>query len=261
PHPDADRVQLVDVDTGGGSPLQIVCGAFNFSVGDLVPLAPIGTTLPGNFEIGAREVRGQRSNGMLCSSPELGLGADHSGILVLAGDDGIEPGSRLVDALGVQPDSVFDLDVTPNRPDALSMAGIARDVAAKLHLPFTLPEPSPVAVGDSEASLVVRSKRHAPRFTGAVLEGVSIGPSPKWMARRLTMAGMRPINNLVDVSNYVMLELGQPNHPYDLDRLGGRGLIVRTAKKGETLTTLDDVERVVDVDDCLICDAENVPVG
>lgn len=261
PHPDADRVQLVDVDTGGGPPLQIVCGAFNFSVGDLVPLAPVGATLPGNFEIGAREVRGQRSNGMLASSRELGLGDDHSGILVLPGDDGTEPGSRLVDALGLQPDVVFDLDVTPNRPDALSMAGIARDVAAKLHLAFTLPEPSPVAVGDSEASLVVRSKRHAPRFTGVVLEGVRIGPSPKWMARRLTMAGMRPINNLVDVSNYVMLELGQPNHPYDLDRLGGRGLIVRSAKKSETLTTLDDVERVVDVDDCLICDAENVPVG
>jgi phenylalanyl-tRNA synthetase beta chain len=261
PHPDADRVQLVDVDTGGASPLQIVCGAFNFSVGDLVPLAPVGATLPGNFEIGAREVRGQRSNGMLCSSRELGLGDDHTGILVLPGDDGIEPGSRLVDALDLQPDIVFDLDVTPNRPDALSMAGIARDVAAKLNVPFTLPAPPPVLAGQSEASLVVRSKRHAPRFTGAVLEGVRVGPSPKWMARRLRMAGMRPINNLVDVSNYVMLELGQPNHPYDLDRLGGRGLMVRTAKKGETITTLDDVERVVGVDDCLICDAENVPVG
>jgi len=261
PHPDADRVQLVDVDAGTGSPLQIVCGAFNFSVGDLVPLAPVGARLPGDFEIGAREVRGQRSNGMLCSSRELGLGEDHAGILVLPGDDGIEPGARLIDALDLQPDVVFDLEVTPNRPDALSMAGIARDVAAKLHLPFTLPDPPSVAVGESEATLVVRSKRHAPRFTAVVLEGVQVGPSPGWISRRLTMAGMRPINNIVDISNHVMLELGQPNHPYDLHRLGGGGLIVRTAKSGETVTTLDDVERAVDVDDCLICDAENVPVG
>ncbi|MBV9410281.1 MAG: phenylalanine--tRNA ligase subunit beta, partial [Acidimicrobiia bacterium] len=258
-HPDADKVQLVDVDAGGGETLQIVCGAFNFAAGDLVPLARIGTTLPGDRTIERRKVRGQWSEGMLCSASELALSDDHSGILVLAVD--AEPGVSLRKALAMESDVVFDLDVTPNRPDAMSIAGVARDLAAKVGVPFSLPDVAPVPAGDSTATVVVKSKDLCPRFTAIVIDGVSVGPSPAWLARRLTLAGMRPINNVVDVSNYVMLELGQPNHPYDLSRLPGGGLLVRKGKKGETVTTLDDVEREVGPEDCLICDAEGEPVG
>ena len=257
-HPGADKVQLVDVDAGGDQ-LQIVCGAFNFGAGDLVPLARTGTTLPNGLTIERRQVRGQWSEGMLCSAAELGLSDDHSGILVLAVD--AESGVPLRDALAMEPDVVFELDVTPNRPDAMSVAGVARDLAAKLGVPFSFPDVGPVPAGDSQASVVVKSKDLCPRFTAIVLEGVAVGPSPAWLARRLTLAGMRAINNVVDVSNYVMLELGQPNHPYDLSRLPGRGLLVRKGRKGETVTTLDDVERVVGPEDCLICDAEGEPVG
>jgi len=257
-HPGADKVQLVDVDAGGEQ-LQIVCGAFNFGAGDLVPLARTGTRLPNGMAIERRQVRGQWSEGMLCSSAELGLSDDHSGILVLGVD--AEPGVPLRKALAMEPDVVFDLDVTPNRPDAMSVAGVARDLAAKLGVPFSLPDVPAVPTGDSQASVVVKSKDLCPRFTAIVLEGVTVGASPAWLARRLTLSGMRPINNVVDVSNYVMLELGQPNHPYDLSRLRGGGLLVRKGKKGETVTTLDDVERPVGPDDCLICDAEGEPVG
>ena len=261
PHPNADKVQVVDVDAGDGEALQIVCGAFNFAAGDLVPLAPVGARLPGGMQIGRRNVRGQWSNGMLCSGSELHLSADGDGIMILAED--LLPGTPLTDALGIVSDVVFDLDVTPNRPDALSVAGIARDLAAHFRVPFAIPEPPAIAGGeDGElVTVVIESPDLCPQFTATVLTGVTVGPSPQWMAQRLTLAGMRPINNVVDVSNYVMLELGQPNHPYDLDRLPGRGLLVRRAREGETLVTLDDVERAVGPEDCLICDADGAGVG
>ncbi|MDQ4089772.1 MAG: phenylalanine--tRNA ligase subunit beta, partial [Actinomycetota bacterium] len=259
PHPNADKVQVVDVDAGDGEALQIVCGAFNFAAGDVVPLAPVGARLPGGMQIGRRNVRGQWSNGMLCSGAELGLNDDGDGIMVL--DAGLTPGTPLVDALGIVSDVVFDLDVTPNRPDALSVAGVARDLAARFRLPFSIPEPPAVAGEDGLVTVVVESPDLCRQFTATVLMGVEVGPSPQWMARRLTLAGMRPINNVVDVSNYVMLELGQPNHPYDLDRLPGRGLLVRRARDGERLVTLDEVERPLGPDDCLICDAESTGVG
>ncbi|HEX2048692.1 MAG TPA: phenylalanine--tRNA ligase subunit beta [Acidimicrobiales bacterium] len=259
PHPNADKVQVVDVDRGDGAELQVVCGAFNFSAGDIVPLAPVGARLPGGMQIGRRNVRGQWSNGMLCSGAELGLNDDGDGIMIL--DPDATPGMPLVDALGIVADVVFDLDVTPNRPDALSVAGVARDLAARFRLPFSIPEPPPVGGDDGPVTVVVESPDLCPEFTATVLTSVEIGASPPWMARRLTLAGMRPINNVVDVSNYVMLELGQPNHPYDLDRLPGRGLLVRRAREGERLVTLDDVERAVGPDDCLICDAESTAVG
>src|SRR5438270_893287 len=257
-HPGADKVQLVDVDAGGEQ-LQIVCGAFNFGTGDLVSLARLGTVLPNGAQIDRRQVRGEWSEGMLCSAAELGLSDDHNGILVLAVDT--EPGVPLRKALAMEPDVVFELDVTPNRPDAMSVAGVARDLAATLGIPFSLPDMPPVPSGESPASVAVKSKDLCPRFTAIILDGVSVGPSPAWLARRLTLAGMRPINNVVDVSNYVMLELGQPNHPYDLSLLPGNGLLVRRGKKSETVTTLDEVERPVGPDDCLICDAEGTPVG
>ncbi len=259
-HPRADRVQLVDVDAGDGSPIRVVCGAFNFGPGDLVPLARPGTRLPGGMEIGRRKVRGEWSDGMLCSAAELALGDDHTGILVLPPEAPL--GAPLTEALGVGTDVVFGLDVTPNRPDALSVTGVARDLAARLGVPFTIPAPPPLPDGEPvKATVAVEADDLCPRFTATVLEGAVVGASPSWMATRLTLAGMRPINNVVDVSNYVMLELGQPNHPYDLDRLGGGGLLVRRGRPDEVVVTLDELERPVGPDDCLICDATGEPVG
>ncbi len=282
PHPDADKIQLVDVDPGDGGPLQIACGAFNFAVGDLVPLATVGTVLPDGTGIGRRKLRGEWSNGMLCSAAELGLPDPEGGrgILVLPAE-GAAPGTPVSDALAIEADVVFDLDISPNRPDALSMAGVARDLAAALRVPFSLPSATapvagamrrvPVEPGAmrrvtvdpsvERASIEVLDPDLCPRFTGTVLTGVALEASPAWMARRLTLSGMRPINRVVDVSNYVMLELGQPNHAYDLERLPGRGLLVRRARAGEVLVTLDGVERRLGPDDCLICDAHSTPVG
>ncbi|HSL57368.1 MAG TPA: phenylalanine--tRNA ligase subunit beta [Acidimicrobiales bacterium] len=262
PHPDADRIQLVDVDPGTGEALQVACGAFNMAEGDLVPLATVGTVMPGGMEIGRRKMRGEWSNGMLCSAAELGLGGDHSGILVL--DPDAEPGVELTAALGLQGDVLYDLEINPNRPDAMSVVGVARDLAARLGVPFTLPEPrvaTSSTVAGERASVEIVDPDLCGRFVARVLHDVRVGASPRWLANRLTAMGMRPINSLVDVSNYVMLELGQPNHAYDLARLPGAGLRVRRARSGETLVTLDDVERTFTTDDLLICDAADTAVG
>ncbi len=269
----ADRIRRVVVDAGDG-PVEVVCGAWNFEVGDLVPLAPVGAVLPGGFEIGRRKMKGVVSNGMLCSGRELGLSEDHEGIMVLNGIEGAVPGRSFVEALGIERDVVFDVAVEANRPDAWSMAGVARDLAARLGLAFAIPDPTPPPrTGpsvDSLASVVLDDSELCPRFAARVMTGVTVGPSPDWLARRLTLAGMRPINNVVDASNYVMLELGQPTHPYDLDRLPGAGIVVRRAQPGETLTTLDGVVRELGTpgpalgdagQDCLICDANGDPVG
>ena len=259
-HPDADKVHLVDVDTGNGEALQIVCGAFNMAAGDLVPLAGLGTTMPNGMEIARRKMRGEWSNGMLCSSRELGLGDDHAGILLLP--PSLQVGRPVFDELGVTPDVVFDLDVTRNRPDAWSHRGVARDLAARLGVPFTDPWPAVMPAGpERRASVVIEAPERCGRFTSTVLTGVQVAPSAPWMAERLSRAGMRPINNVVDVSNYVMLELGQPSHPYDLAKLPGGGFRVRRARPGETLATLDGVTRALTPDDLLICDALDAPVG
>ncbi len=264
-HPDADRIRIVDVDGGDGNALQIICGAWNFDVGDLVPLAPVGAVLPGDFKISKRKMRGEVSNGMLCSPAELALdlpgGSD--GLLVLP-EGSAEPGTPLAEALSIQPDVVFDIDVTPNRPDALCMAGIARDLAAALGEEWSWPSAPPAGIPDPQvtvASLSVDAGELCPRFSATVIEDVPSGPSPLWMSRRLALAGMRPISGIVDVSNYVMLDVGQPNHAYDLDRLGGGGLSVRRGRDGETVRTLDGVLRSVGPQDCVICDAEGSPVG
>ncbi|MCB0971935.1 MAG: hypothetical protein KDA97_10555, partial [Acidimicrobiales bacterium] len=221
-HPNADKIQLVDVDRGDGEALQICCGAFNMAEGDLVPLATIGTTMPGGMEIAKRKMRGEPSNGMLCSAKELGLGDDHGGILVLDGD--LELGAPIADALGVEPDVLWELEVNPNRPDAMSVVGLARDVAAKVGVGFLPPSPSsPVAGGgtvgwgatgdggclDAEGSAVpfavdVVDPDGCGRFVARVLRGVDVeATSPPWMQQRLTHAGMRPISAMVDISNYV----------------------------------------------------------
>ena len=269
----ADKIRRVVVDAGA-APLEIVCGADNFAVGDRVPLAPVGAILPGGFEITRRKVRGVVSNGMLCSGKELGLSDDGAGLLILGEEAPGEPGTPLIEALGLGHDTVFDITVEGNRPDAWSMVGIARDLAARLGLPFRAPEPpDPPPSGrpvEPAATAKVESPDLCPRLTVTVLDDVVVGPSPRWIAQRLLLAGMRPINNVVDASNYVMLELGQPTHPYDLALLPGGGLSVRRAREGEILVTLDGVERTVGVrgrslgdtgDDCLICDAEGTPVG
>ncbi len=269
----ADKIRLVVVDAGG-DPLDIVCGAHNFAVGDRVPLAPVGTILPTGDEIGRQKLRGVWSNGMLCSGEELGLSDDGAGLLVLGDESPGDPGTPLMEALGLVPDIVFDITVEGNRPDAWCITGIARDLAGRLGLPFFVPEPpDPAPSGwpvEAAASASVDAADLCPRLTVSVLDNVVVGPSPGWIAQRLLLAGMRPINNVVDASNYVMLELGQPTHPYDLSLLPGRGLSVRRARPGETVETLDGVQRTVGVrgrslgdtgDDCLICDAEGTPVG
>jgi phenylalanyl-tRNA synthetase beta chain len=268
PHPDADRIRLVDVDAGEGETLQVACGAWNMEVGDLVPLAAIGAVLPNGMEIARRKMRGQWSNGMLCAPEEIGLPAGSGGLLILP--PGLAPpGTPISAALG-GPDVVVDIEVSPNRPDALSMAGVSRDLAAALGVPWAWPDSDPggagsrpVAVdrGVASARVTVDAPELCGRFTATVLTGLTVGPSPSWLARRLTLAGMRPINVVVDVSNYVMLDVGQPNHAYDLDRLGGGGLLVRRAVDGETLVTLDGVTRTFGPDDLFICDADSVPVG
>ncbi len=285
----ADRIRRVVVDAGNG-PVEVVCGAWNFAEGDLVPLAPVGAVLPGGFEIARRKMKGVVSNGMLCSPRELDLAEDHQGIMVLGSvpgrdsggsgfgsgsPDGLPtPGTPLLEALGIERDVVFDIAVTANRPDAWSVAGVARDLAAARKVPFRLPEPPAPATGTtpvaSSATVEVADPDLCPRFTARVLGGVRVGPSPAWVARRIVLAGMRPINNVVDASNYVMLELGQPTHPYDLDRLAGGGLRVRAAVPGEVVVTLDGVARAMgtravgggdDRRDCLICDGTDAPVG
>ena len=277
--PGADRIRRVVVDAGDGD-LQIVCGAWNFGVGDLVPLARVGAVLPGGMEIGRRKMKGVASEGMLCSGKELGLSSDADGLLVLGDDSSgaprFAPGMPLTEALGIERDTVLDIAVETNRPDALCMAGIARDLAAKLHLGFSLPDPPEPVLGaapDREAfaaHVEIPDADLCPRFTACVLSGFEIGPSPSLIASRLVLAGMRPLNNVVDASNYVMLELGQPTHPYDLERVARHTLRARAAHRGESVETLDGVERKLgerrvgpgdDMRDCVICDGDDVAIG
>ena len=258
PHPDADRIRLADVDAGNG-PVRVVCGAPNIEKGMVVPFAQVGAHLPGDFKIKRAKIRGQVSEGMLCSTRELGLGDDHEGILVLAPDAPL--GADIREVLGLD-DVVFDLSITPNRPDAMGISGIARELAAHFKLPLRVPSPDPGPTVDelTGATVVVEAPDRCPRFV-AMVAGVTMGESPDWMKRRLTLAGMRPISNVVDVTNYVMLERCRPLHAFDLDRLAGRGIVVRLAEPDEKMTTLDGVERLLSVDDLLICDGERVAQG
>ncbi len=243
-HPEADKIQLVDVNTGDGEALQVCCGAFNMSVGDKVPFATIGTIMPGGMEIAQRKLRGQMSNGMICSGSELELSDDHDGIMILGAD--LTIGEALTDALGASTEIVFDIDVEPNRPEALSVIGIARDLAAKQGVAFQLPSPSVPTSGTDAAdvcSVQIQDAELCPRFGLRVLRNVTNGQSPQWMQDRLNAAGQRPISTIVDISNYVMLETGQPNHTFDLDTVPNGALRVRRANPGETLKTLDATER------------------
>lgn len=262
PHPDADRIHLVDVDAGDGEALQVCCGAFNMAVGDRVPLAVVGTTMPNGMEIARRKMRGQWSNGMLCSGAEIGMGDDHEGILIL--EQGLSLGVPLAEALGIHPDVLFDLEVNPNRPDAMSVMGVARDLAASLGVPFSVAAPKVEETGQPAAervSVSIDAPDLCGRFGVRVLDNVPSGPSPRWMANRLLAVGQRPINAVVDLSNYVMFDLGQPNHTYDLDLVPGGELGVRMARSGEQMTTLDGVVRTLTEADGVIVNREDEVVG
>jgi phenylalanyl-tRNA synthetase beta chain len=255
-HPNADRLCVATIDAGGEE-RQVVVGVRNMGSDDLVPYAPPGATLPG-FEgaLERRELRGVASDGMLCSPKELGISGDHTGILIL--DEGLEPGRDLVEALALG-DPVLDIEVKPNRPDTMSIVGVAREVAAltgdELHLPWAAVSGGPEKAAEA-ASLEVLDTERCPRYVARVIRGVRPGPSPLVAQLRLAAAGMRPLSNVVDATNYAMLELGQPMHPFDLGLLAGPGIVVRRAETGERLTTLDDVERELTDDDLLICDVE-----
>ena len=262
-HPDAAKVHRVYVDAGDGVEKHVWCGAFNMQPGDLIPLATLGTHMPDGRVISQRGILGIDSEGMLCSGTELGITADATGIMILPAH--LELGADVFSALGIDQDVVFDLDVTRNRPDCTGYLGVARDLAAHIKLPLKLsakPQASATWVEGkkSDVAVDIRAKDRCGRFSVTVMSGVVVTDSPAWIAQRLSRAGMRPINNVVDVSNLVNLEMNQPNHAYDLEKVSD-GFIVRNANDGEVVVTLDDASRTLSAQDLLICDAKNEAVG
>jgi len=248
-HPNADKLSVCTVEVGAahGRVRTIVCGAPNCDPGRRVPVALPGAVLPGNFTIKQSKIRGQESDGMMCAADELGLDDDHSGLLVL---DPAAPVGAPINAVLPPGDTVFDLEITPNRPDALCHVGIARELAAWFRRDLRFPEIKFAGAThgrrtDILADVRVEAPEDCPLYVGIALAGVKVAPSPAWMQARLKAAGLRPINNLVDVGNYVMLELGQPLHVFDAKKIGGRRIVVRRAADGEKLTTLDGKERVL----------------
>ena len=273
-HPDADRLSLCLVDAGGGGkPLEVVCGAPNVQTGKVYPYAPVGAVLPGGLKLERKKIRGVESNGMLCSAKELGLGADHAGILEL--DTTAAPGTRFIDALGIA-DHQIVIDVPANRPDLLCHKGVARELGASIGAVVKLPAipggPADSRTAGLSARPPVRQSatgvvdgvdvrledpEGAPRYMIAVIRGVKVGTSPAWLAHRLSAVGQRPINNVVDATNYILFELNQPLHAFDLARLRGPAVVVRRARPGEKIVTLDGVTRTLTADMTAICDAEH----
>jgi len=255
PHPDADRLVLCTADYGA-EPAQIVCGAPNAEAGMLSPLALPGAELPGGMTIRKSKIRGQQSAGMFCSARDLGLGDDHSGIMVL--DDSFSPGVTLRQALGLD-DTMIEIDLTPNRPDCTSVYGVAREIAGNTGCSLTPPDIGELPALNGNGlpfSVEVEEPAACPRYAARLLTGVRIAPSPAWLANRLRAVGLRPINNVVDITNFVMLEMGQPLHAFDFDRLAGGRIVVRFPRPGETITTLDGVSRTLEADMLMICDGE-----
>ena len=255
-HPNADKLCVARVDTGSGEE-EVVVGVRNMRPGDLVPFAPPGARVPSLQEpLERKPVRGVTSNGMLCSPQELAVAPDHTRILVLNED--IPLGTDFARHFGLD-DAVLDIAVTPNRPDLMSVAGVAREVSAATSVPFAAPE-AKVEEGEEKAedaaTVEVADLERCPRYLARVIRGVSVGESPVGVQARLTACGMRPLSNVVDATNYVMLELGQPLHAFDLSRLAGPGIVVRRAEEGERLVTLDDVERVLTPEDLMIADTQ-----
>jgi phenylalanyl-tRNA synthetase beta chain len=253
-HPNADRLQLCQVDVGEGEARQIVCGAWNFGAGATVAVALPGAVLPGGLRLEERPLRGAVSRGMILSERELELGTDHTGILVL--DDGPEPGTPLADILPLT-DSVLEVETGHNRPDLLGIYGIARDVAALFDLELAPPPGTdPKRDGDEPVDVRVEDPIGCPRYIGRLFRDVRVAPSPAWLKASLVAAGMRPISNIVDVTNYVMLALGSPLHAFDHARLAEGRIVVRRARPGEQMRTLDGTLRDLDPRDLMIADAE-----
>ncbi len=259
PHPQADKLKLCQVAAADRT-YQVVCGAPNAEAGMLAPLALPGAVLPGEVKIASGKIRGQASEGMLCSAGELGLGDDRSGLMELNAE--LIPGTPLNRALQLS-DTLFEIGLTPNRSDCLSILGIAREIAGFTRQPLRRPAIRlPEGIGDLHTltSVRVEAPDHCPRYTARVLDGLKVGPSPFWLQDRLMSVGLRPISNLVDITNYILMETGQPLHAFDFDRLGENRIVVRTAGEGERFTTLDGKERRMSSDMLMICDGER-PVG
>lgn len=255
PHPDADKLRLVTVDYGAGSTLEVVCGAPNVRQGGLYPLALVGTVLPGGFELKKAKIRGVESQGMLCSQKELGLSDESSGLMELEGD--LHPGMSLPAALGLD-DWLLVLDITANRGDMWSHIGAARELQPLTGRKIVRPESVPSENGPDIKGLTsveLRDRQGCPRYMARVIENVTVGPSPRWLIERLQAVGQRSINNVVDITNYILLELGQPLHSFDLDRLDGKRIVVRKAVEGEQILTLDGVPRTLSSGMTVIADA------
>lgn len=268
-HPDADKLKITTVDLGdGNAPVQIVCGANNVAAGQKVPVATIGTKLydkDGNtFEIKKGNIRGQESHGMICAEDEIGLGNSHDGIMVLADD--LKPGTPVSQVFDIEVDEVFEIGLTPNRADAMSHMGVARDLKAGLlqsnvTTEFITPSVSKFKVDKRtlKIDVSVEDAKLAPRYAGLTISGITIKPSPNWLQNRLKAIGLTPKNNIVDVTNYVLHELGQPLHAFDANKISGNKIIVKTLEAGTKFTTLDGIERTLHGDDLMICD-ESGPI-
>ena len=261
-HPDSDHLHVTTVDAGSGEPLTVVCGAPNVAAGQKVLFAQLGTVLPGDFKIKKSKIRGIESFGMICAEDELGIGDSHEGIMVLP--DEAVVGTPAKEYLHLDTEAVIEYEITANRIDAASHWGVARDLYAWLHLnerPCELVKPSVDAFREGKGEGVkieVRDSDGAPRYTGITVKGVKVGPSPEWLQKKLMSIGLRPINNIVDISNFVLFELGQPLHTFDAGKIGGH-VVVRRAAEGEPIKTLDGVERKLSARDMVIAD-EHVPM-
>jgi phenylalanyl-tRNA synthetase beta chain len=258
-HPDADRLTVCTVDDGSGAPRTIVCGAPNVAAGQTVAVARPGATMPDGSVLGEATLRGVRSNGMILAEDEVGIGEEHAGIMVLA--DGAQPGAPLSEHLPIA-DEAIEIEITPNRPDAMGVYGVARDLHAATAAPLAEDptgadaEPRGTDSAGDHASVEIADPDICLRFTARVFEDVRIGPSPLWLKQRLMAAGQRPISNVVDITNYVMLTCSQPLHAFDLHEVRGGRIVVRKAAEDETMTTLDEVERTFTSEMALVCDAE-----
>ncbi|MES2806196.1 phenylalanine--tRNA ligase subunit beta [Flavobacterium sp. ZE23DGlu08] len=261
-HPDADRLKITTVDLGNGVPVQIVCGASNVAAGQKVPVATIGTTLYDKegvaFSIKKGKIRGQESHGMICAEDELGLGESHDGIMIL--DDALMPGTPAATVFKIENDEVFEIGLTPNRADAMSHLGTARDLRAGMlqsgvNVELITPSVSNFRVDKRtlKIDIDVKEPKLAPRYCGVTISGIEVKPSPAWLQNRLKAIGLNPKNNIVDVTNYVLHELGQPLHAFDASKVNGK-IVVQTLPAGTKFTTLDDIERTLHEEDLMICD-------
>ena len=268
-HPNADRLKVTTVDLGDGNPIQIVCGAPNVAAGQKVPVATVGTVLyddkGDSFKIKKGKIRGEESHGMICAEDELGLGKGHDGILVL--EDKLKEGTPAAEVFNIETDAIFEIGLTPNRSDAMSHYGVARDLRAGLiqkDIKLELISPSVSNFHVDERTLrfdvEVENKDLVPRYCGIAITDITVKDSPEWIQNKLKAIGLTPKNNIVDITNYVLHELGQPLHAFDAQKIKGNKIIVKTLEKGTKFTTLDEVERTLSADDIMICDAESTPL-